>query len=209
MATCIPAPACVAVRRQATRLWPDRSQASDGICASSTHTTQNPNSDHEPHVVYKGTAYATAVDLTDDKAAGCDADAWAEWLRTSRDGRVKYVICNRRMFSSYATSSCPAWTWRTYTGSNPHDKHAHVSILPSALFDDEPWFPQLEEDDMTADEREMLGRVHHELVHPDSTYNRSLREIRDALNLIVKGAEGYGILPTPLTVTKLARHFDV
>lgn len=59
--------------------------------------------------------------------------------------------------------------------------------------------------DMTADEREWLGRVHHELVNPESATNRQLREIRDALNLITKGAEGLGIMPTPVTVTKIAR----
>lgn len=141
--SCTPAPACVAVRKQATKLWPDRSQASDGICASQQHSTANPNSDHEPHVVVNGVAYATAVDLTDDKARGCDADAWAEYLRLARDKRVKYVICNQRMFSSYPVRGIPAWTWRTYTGSNPHDKHTHLSITPEAVFDTAPWFPQL------------------------------------------------------------------
>lgn len=140
---CTPAPACVAVRKQATRLWPARSQASDGVCASSQHTTANPGSDHEPHVVIDGKAYATAVDLTDDKAHGCDADAWAEYLRLARDKRVKYVICNQRMFSSYPVRGIPPWTWRTYTGSNPHDKHTHLSVLPEFVFDTGPWFPQL------------------------------------------------------------------
>lgn len=140
---CTPAPSCLAVRKQATKLWPNRSQASDGICASATHTSQNPGSDHEPHVVIDGKAYATAVDLTDDKAHGCDADAWAEYLRRARDWRVKYVICNRRMFSSYPVRGIPAWTWRTYTGANPHDKHSHLSVVREAVFDVAPWFPQL------------------------------------------------------------------
>lgn len=140
---CTPAPSCVAVRRQAFRLWPDRSQASDGICASATHTTQNPGSDHEPHVVINGVAYATAVDLTDDKANGCDADAWAEYLRLSKDHRVKYVIAESRMFSSYPTSQYAAWTWRPYSGTNPHSKHVHCSVLANFVFDTAPWFPQL------------------------------------------------------------------
>lgn len=141
--TCTPAPACVAVRKQATKLWPNRSQASDGICASATHTSQNPGSDHEPHVILNGVAYATAVDLTDDKTHGCDADEWAEYLRRVRDPRVKYVICNRRMFSSYPVQGIPPWTWRPYTGVNPHDKHTHLSIIPEAVFVVGPWFPQL------------------------------------------------------------------
>lgn len=141
--TCVPAPACVAVRKQATKLWPNRSQASDGICASASHTATNPSSDHEPHVILNGVAYATAVDLTDDKASGCDADAWAEYLRLVRDKRVKYTICNGRMFSSYPVQGIPPWTWRPYTGANRHDKHTHLSIIPEAVFDTAPWFPQL------------------------------------------------------------------
>lgn len=137
---CIAAPACSAALAEATRRFPGRSRASDGICASPTHTKQNPGSDHEPHVVAAGRAYATAFDLTDDKAGGCDADAFAETLRIRRDARVKYVICNRRIFSSYATSSRPAWEWGPYTGANPHEKHTHVSIKPEAVFSDAPWF---------------------------------------------------------------------
>ena len=144
---CRRAPACQAVLDQASARWPLRDKTADGICASSTHTEQNPGSDHEPHV----DGYATAVDLTDDKGGGCDADAWAEHLRASRDPRVKYVICNRRMFSSYSTSTCPAWTWRPYTGPNPHEHHTHLSIQPTAINATGLWFPPApvhEEDDM-------------------------------------------------------------
>ena len=150
---CRPAPACRAVLDQATALWPGRSKKSDGICASAKHTTQNPTSDHEPRV----NGYATAVDLTDDKAGGCDADAWAEHLRVTRDPRVKYVICNRKMWSSYPSKGFPAFTWRAYTGANPHESHTHVSILPSALFDTSPWFP--EGDDMNDTDRAELRAV--------------------------------------------------
>lgn len=157
---CKPAPACRAVLLQADELWPNRNRASDGICASPRHSSQNPTSDHEPRV----NGFATAVDLTDDKANGCDADAWAEHLRLTRDPRVKYVICNRRMFSSYATKHRKAWEWGPYTGPNPHEKHTHLSIVPSAIFDGKPWFPTPPQgDDMTPEEHEWLGTVHHVL----------------------------------------------
>lgn len=128
---CTPAPACKALLAEATHLWPNRSRASDGICASPKHSQQNPTSDHET---------GDAADLTDDKAGGCDADAFAEALRVGRDPRVKYVICNRRMFSSYATGKRKAWEWGPYTGANPHEKHTHVSILPGARNNTSPWF---------------------------------------------------------------------
>lgn len=129
---------------QADDLWPNRGRASDGICASPKHSATSPSSDHEPRV----NGYATAVDLTDDKAAGCDADAWAEHLRLTRDPRVKYVICNGRMFSSYATSTRAAWAWVPYTGANGHFQHTHLSVQPNATFDTSPWFPTKDDDDM-------------------------------------------------------------
>lgn len=138
---CYRAPACQAVLTQANELVPHRRTTSDGICASPKHTAVNPGSDHEPHIILNGKGYATAVDLSDDKAGGMDADAWAEHLRTTRDRRVKYVICNRRMFSSYPARGYPAWAWRPYTGTNPHETHTHLSILPAGVFDTAPWFP--------------------------------------------------------------------
>lgn len=156
---CRQAPSVRAVLDQATALWPNRRRgagSSDGICASPRHTSANPGSDHEPRV----NGYATAVDLTDDKRSGCDADAWAEHLRITRDPRVKYVICNRRMFSSYATSRRRAWEWGAYTGSNPHESHTHLSILPNALFDTSPWFPSKDDDDMTPEQADKLNATH-------------------------------------------------
>lgn len=149
MPTCRPAPSLLELTRQADARAPGRSDASDGICASAQHTAQNPGSDHEPHVVIDGTAYATAKDLTDDKAGGMDADAWADWLVETRHPAVKYVIRNREMASSYPARGYPAWTWRPYTGPNPHVSHTHVSIHPTAaaVFYDGPWFPS-EDDDM-------------------------------------------------------------
>lgn len=196
--TCRPAPAVAAVRAQATRLWPNRSIASDGTCASATHTSQNPGSDHEPNAM----GYATAVDLTDDKANGCDADAWAEHLRTTRDPRVKYVICNRRMFSSYPTSTHLAWTWRPYSGSNPHDKHTHLSITIEATFDTSPWFPQ--EDELTDEQADQLATANHfvKVVWPQ-VLQPQLARIEQHLELLAKGSEHYKILSTPVAVTAI------
>lgn len=161
---CTPAPACTAALKEATAKWPTRRRNSDGICASPKHTKANPNSDHEPHVVHQKVAYATAFDLSDDKANGCDADALVEYLRLKRDPRIKYVIAERRMYSSYPTSRYPAWTWRPYTGSNPHSSHVHVSIHPQAIFDVSEWWPSPEEGELTDDDRKLLKRIHHELV---------------------------------------------
>lgn len=154
--TCHEAPACRAVLTQATKRAPHRHTGSDGICASAAHHDQNPGSDHEPHVRLADPAdgrlkdWATAVDVTDDKPGGMDADAWADWLVVFRHPCVKYVIRNRQMASSYPAHGYPAWTWRPYTGPNPHTTHTHVSIHPTsaAVFYDGPWFPSSDEDDM-------------------------------------------------------------
>jgi hypothetical protein len=39
---------------------------------------------------------------------------------------VKYIIWNRRI----CNSKVQPWTWRPYTGTNPHNKHVHISVLP-------------------------------------------------------------------------------
>lgn len=123
---CPPAPACRAVLVQASARWPKRSVASDGICPSAAHTSANPTSDHE---------LGNAVDLTHDPANGVDAHAWAEELRVRVDPRVKYVISNRRIWNPSVSPE-----WRGYSGLNPHEKHAHVSILATAREDCSPWF---------------------------------------------------------------------
>lgn len=129
--SCAPAPACKALLAQATARWPGRSRASDGICPSPTHSSQNPTSDHE---------LGNAVDLTHDPAHGCDAHAWARDLVERRDRRVTYIISNKRIVSSLPVGGYAAWTWRNYTGANPHQSHVHVSIKSASRGDCSPWF---------------------------------------------------------------------
>lgn len=128
---CSPAPSCRAALHEADLMFPRRSKASDGICASPKHSQQNPNSDHE-----RGEAW----DLTHDPAHGCDVDALFRQIVDRRDPRVKYLIRNNRILRSYAKPGIPAWTWGPYSGSNPHTKHGHCSILPNARHDVSRWF---------------------------------------------------------------------
>lgn len=113
------APICRAALTEATRFWPKRSTASDGILPSAAHTLANPTSDHE---------LGNAFDLTHDPGAGADCNVLSEWLKASGDIRVKYIIWNRRIWNP---SVSPAW--RVYEPKlgkfyNPHTKHMHVSI---------------------------------------------------------------------------------
>ncbi|MCE7796381.1 hypothetical protein LWE61_07375 [Sphingobium sufflavum] len=127
------------LREQVNAKAPNRSKTSDGAIGDAAHATRN--SDHNPWLVSGGLGIVTAVDITHDPAGGCDAGRLAEALRASRDPRIKYIISNKRIASAAPKGGVPGWTWRAYTGSNPHNKHCHISINPAAAqFDSKaPW----------------------------------------------------------------------
>ena len=109
---------------------PGRSKVSDGSIGDPAHSSRE--SDHNPCDCHDAVC---ARDFTHDPAGGFDSYAFADWLRTRCDNghedRVSYIISNRRIASPQQD-----WTWRPYTGSNPHDHHVHVSVdHPSSLFD--------------------------------------------------------------------------
>ncbi len=116
------------LRDEVNDRFPNRSKASDGTIGDAAHATRD--SDHNPWVSDgKGFGVVTAIDLTDDPANGFDAQRLVDYLvKSSHDDRIKYVIHNRRIYSSYATSGYPAWAARPYTGDNPHTKHVHISV---------------------------------------------------------------------------------
>lgn len=115
--------------------FPNRGPA-DGTVASKTHDQNNPTSDHRPHP-YTGPGVVRAADIgeyvEDQGIAICEA------IRSKRPRWVKYVIHENRMFSSYPTSSVPAWTWRSYSGGNGHLDHVHVSVYAGGDNDATPW----------------------------------------------------------------------
>jgi hypothetical protein len=118
-------PAAIAVLRQATALKPKRNKASDGLLPSAAHINQNPDSDHN-------TGYA--VDLTHDPELGINGHEVYAHLKSDR--RVKYLIFKGRIWSAEKGD-------RDYTGSNPHNKHIHISIKDDHGDDTSNWFPWL------------------------------------------------------------------
>jgi hypothetical protein len=114
------------LRRQVNDKAPGRSTASDGGIGDAAHASRA--SDHNPWIIERGVGVVTARDFTHDPGHGCDAGVLAETIRASRDGRVKYIIWNRRIASSSPIGSKPAWEWRPYSGTNPHDHHVHISV---------------------------------------------------------------------------------
>jgi hypothetical protein len=126
-----PAESLVKLRTQVNAMAPGRSTSSDGTIGDTSHRARK--SDHNPN----DAGVVTAMDITHDPAHGVDSGEIAEMLRLSRDRRIKYVISNRRIFSSAVSP----WQWRPYSGSNAHTVHVHVSVMDDpALYDDTaPW----------------------------------------------------------------------
>lgn len=126
---------------QIDQLAPHRARTSDGSVGDTAHQARPSDHNPDPGGVVR------ARDFTQDPERGADMALISEQLRRSRDRRIKYVIFRRRIFSSIVNP----WQWRAYDGDNPHDHHMHVSVVASAIADnDTPWeigddMPGLEE----------------------------------------------------------------
>ena len=125
------------------------SHPTDGTVASQNHDRVSPTSDHRPKPT-TGSGIVRAGDIgeyVEDQGI-----AIAEAIRKGRDPRIKYVIHESRLFSSYDHSNGPAWTWRTYGGGNAHLDHVHISVYPTADNDRSGWglgtMPPIEDEDM-------------------------------------------------------------
>lgn len=141
-------------QEQLNEAYPGRNTLSDGFIGDTDHSKRT--SDHNP---WCGPGVVTAGDYTHDPSVGLDIFFLAEALRLSFDPRIKYVICNNMMFSSYPTSTTPAWEWRPYTGSNPHTKHFHLSVQCNDSKDSTRLWALPGEDEMTKDDWKKLRRI--------------------------------------------------
>lgn len=123
------------LRAQIDLMAPMRSKANDGTIGDFSHAARE--SDHNPWVRDRGVGVVTAIDITDDPDDGCNAAALVAALIASRDSRIKYLIWNRQIISSNVSP----WSWRQYSGRNPHTKHFHLSVhADKGLFDSTiPW----------------------------------------------------------------------
>jgi hypothetical protein len=122
------------LRQEINLAYPGRPTGSDGALGDTAHA--NRVSDHNPN--YLG--IVCARDFTEWVTNGVEMnDVLAEFLRKSRDSRIKYVISDGKMFSSYPIRGYyNAWMWRPYNGVNKHTKHVHVSVHGN--YDDRrPW----------------------------------------------------------------------
>ena len=159
MADWILVPCLVSLRGEFNSLAPERDRASDGSIGDEAHASSS--SDHNPDETGT-TPYEDADNINEVHAIDVDIDlrkpGWTMQRavqiivtrhRQGRDDRLQNVIYNRVIWSRSW-----GWTAREYTGSNPHDKHAHFSSRYTTHEESStsPW-GLLEEDDMpSADE---------------------------------------------------------
>lgn len=157
---------------------PRRSTRSDGWLGDTAHSART--SDHNPdaHGVVR------ARDFTHDPGAGADVGRLADELVRSRDRRIRYLIWDGRIVAG--AGGHQPWTWRPYTGPNPHRTHLHVSVWPAGQDDTTPWqlTPPTEEDDMFSDaDRTMLKQTLEGLAHLDvDRTRRILDRVEDELD---------------------------
>lgn len=114
-----------------------RKKGSDGWIGDAAHASRS--SDHNPWIIDGKDRVVSAFDLTHDPERGVDCNEVAKVLINSRDKRIKYIIWNKQICSG--ADGPHAWQWRAYKGSNPHNKHLHLSVEDSKkLYDDDaPW----------------------------------------------------------------------
>ena len=112
------------LREQFDDTFPDRDRHSDGWIGDLRHSARP--SDHNPDPE-KGVVRAIDVDRDVHKTGKPDLmPDIADQLRLAAkagEKRIAYII-----FEGRIASSRMGWRWRPYKGSNPHNKHCHISF---------------------------------------------------------------------------------
>lgn len=112
------------LRDEIKKRWPGRDTRSDGALGDQAHAARK--SDHNPN----SAGVVRARDFDED---GMDAPWVVEHLRllgALGDRRLVpegYIIYEGHITGAGSVQSKRWNSWRRYTGSNPHDKHFHVS----------------------------------------------------------------------------------
>jgi hypothetical protein len=146
MASWILVPCLQELRDEYNLLAPSRDKTSDGSIGDQAHASSP--SDHNPDETGV-TPYEDADSTNEVHAIDVDKDlnrsGWSmtravqvivERHRDGRDDRLQNIIWDGKIWSR-------SWGWaaRVYTGSNPHDKHAHYSARYTTTQENDrsPW----------------------------------------------------------------------
>lgn len=149
-----PARSLDVLRDEIDLMAPNRSTLSDGTLGDLAHSSRT--SDHNPNAA----GVVRARDITHDPTHGCDCNVLTRDIAALLGkhpalGSGAYLIWRRRIISTDRLAE----GWRTYTGSNPHDKHMHVSVGTRGYDDTSPWLEE-DEDEMTPEqEAKILGAI--------------------------------------------------
>ena len=112
------------LREQFDDTFPDRDRSSDGWIGDTRHSARP--SDHNPDAK---TGVVRAIDVDRDVSGSAKPDLMPDIANQIRlaakagDKRIAYVI-----FEGRIASPRMGWRWRKYSGSNPHNKHCHISF---------------------------------------------------------------------------------
>lgn len=111
-------------REQVDQSYPDRDRSSDGWIADARHVAKG-KSDHIPNA----RGWVCALDIDRDLAGKSGKPDLmpdlADQIRQAakQDKRISYIIFDGRIASARF-----GFRWRKYRGSNPHNKHCHISF---------------------------------------------------------------------------------
>jgi len=112
------------LREQFDDTFPDRDRRSDGWLGDQRHSTRPSQHNPDPK-----TGIVSAIDVDRDVHKSGKPDLMpdiADQLRLAAkagEKRIAYIIFDGRIASSRM-----GWRWRKYSGSNPHNKHCHISF---------------------------------------------------------------------------------
>lgn len=179
------AKALMQMRDQFNAAVPRRNKSHDGTIGDAAHASRN--SDHNPWVKDGSLGVVTALDITHDPRNGVDIAKIAERLRSGRDSRIKYVIANKRIFSSTQNP----WQWRSYTGSNPHTSHIHVSVNShKAAYDDTREWGLFDHSPQPDPEAPSVPGPDRRPLLKEGSRGEEVREVQGLLDITIDGIFG-------------------
>ena len=116
----------VILRDQINRAFIDRDKTSDGWLGDTRHSSRK--SDHNPDA--NGVVFAIDIDRDLSGKAKPDlmpdlVDQIRVFAKSDKLKRFSYII-----FDGKIASAKSLWKWRTYSGINKHNHHAHISFSP-------------------------------------------------------------------------------